>query len=125
MYRSNLNSRDKGGAVAAVIAIHAALLFALLHISGKINFASSQSVMRVFDLNDIPPPPPPPPPLQSQRARPKEMEGGSAPKNIKSEATPVETAAAPAQDGGTRVARRLSADARPEARRGTPVAAPC
>ena len=49
MYRSNLNSRDKGGAVAAVIAIHAALLFALLHISGKINFASSQSVMRVFD----------------------------------------------------------------------------
>ena len=89
MYRSNLNSRDKGGAVAAVIAIHAALLFALLHISGKINFASSQSVMRVFDLNDIPPPPPPPPPLQSQRARPKEKEGGSAPKNIKSEATPV------------------------------------
>ncbi|MGN6058126.1 MAG: energy transducer TonB [Sphingomicrobium sp.] len=91
MYRSNLNSRDKGGAIVAVIAIHAALLFVLLHMSGKVDLANPQSVLRVFDLKDVrlPPPPPPPPPRQRQQTKPKQKEGGSAPKNIKSEATPV------------------------------------
>ena len=89
MYRSNLNSRDKGGAIAAVIAIHIALLFAFLHMSGKISLGDPQAALRVFNLSDIPPPPPPPPPTQSQRSKPKEKEGGSAPKNIRSEATPV------------------------------------
>jgi protein TonB len=88
MYRPNLNTRDKSGAGALVIAIHAALLFAFLNISGKMNLADPQSVMRVFDVRDAPPPPPPPP-QQQQKAKPKEKEGGSAPKNIKSEATPV------------------------------------
>ena len=46
MYRSDLNSRDKGGAIAAVVAVHAALLFALLHMSGKIDLANPQSVLR-------------------------------------------------------------------------------
>ena len=50
MYRSNLKTRDKGGAVAAVIAIHAALLFAFLHLSGRMNIADPQSVLRVFDI---------------------------------------------------------------------------
>src|SRR5213075_340781 len=36
-----------------------------------------------------PPPPPPTPPPRQQKQKPKEKEGGSAPKNIKSEATPV------------------------------------
>jgi protein TonB len=85
MYRSNLNNRDKGSAIAGVIAIHAALLFALLHMSGKMNLANPQSVLSVFDVRDVPPPPP----QQKQQPRPKEKEGGSAPKNIKSEATPV------------------------------------
>jgi periplasmic protein TonB len=89
MYRSNLNRRDKGGAIVAVIAIHAALLFAFLHISGKMEFANPQSVLRVFNVGEVPPPPPPPPPEQRQQAKPKEKEGGSAPKNIRSEATPV------------------------------------
>ena len=31
MYRSDLDTRDKGGAIAAVVAIHALLLFAVLH----------------------------------------------------------------------------------------------
>ena len=35
------------------------------------------------------PPPPPPPPQKQQQPKPKDKEGGSAPKNIKSEATPV------------------------------------
>ena len=88
MYRSNLNSRDKSGAIAAVAAVHGALLFALLHMSGRIDLTDPQSAMRVFDVGEEPPPPPPPPPAAEQ-PRPKEKEGGSAPKNIKSEATPV------------------------------------
>jgi protein TonB len=89
-YRSNLNRRDKSGAIAAVAAIHAALLFAFLHISGRIDLSDPQHVLRVFDVNEVPPPPPPPPPLQQrQQPKPKLKEGGSAPKNIRSEATPV------------------------------------
>jgi periplasmic protein TonB len=89
MYRSDLNSRDKGGAMAGVIAVHAALLFALLHISGAMPLPGEEDVLRVFDINQPPPPPPPPPPQQRQQPKPKEKEGGSAPKNIKSAATPV------------------------------------
>ena len=88
-YRTDLQPRDKGGAIAGVIAVHAGLLFALLHMSGKIDLVDPQSVLRVFDVGQPPPPPPPPPPPQKQQPKPKEKEGGSAPKNIKSEATPV------------------------------------
>src|ERR1043165_2712836 len=87
MYRSDLGKKDKGGAIAAVIAIHAALLFAFLNLSGKMDVAGPQSVLSVFDISPEKPPPPPPP--QQQKAKPKEKEGGSSPKNIKSEATPV------------------------------------
>ena len=90
MYRSDLNTRDKSGAIAAVIAIHAALLFVFLHISGKMDIANPQAVLRVFDVGaENPPPPPPPPPQAREQPKPKEKEGGSAPKNIRSEATPV------------------------------------
>lgn len=88
MYRSDLKNRDKGGAIAAVIAIHAGLLLAFLHLSGKMNLADPQSALSVFNLTN-PPPPPPPPPQQQSRPKPKNKEGGSAPKNIKSEATEV------------------------------------
>ncbi len=89
-YRSNLNTRDKSGAIVAVAAVHAALLFALLHMSGRIDLANPQSMLRVFDVNEVTPPPPPPPPSREQQEpKPREKEGGSAPKNIKSEATPV------------------------------------
>jgi protein TonB len=92
MYRSNLNTRDKGSAVAAVAAIHAALLFVFLHISGRMDFNDPQSVMRVFDVKEIPPPPPPQPdvpePTEKQQ-KPKEKEAPAAPENLKSEATPV------------------------------------
>jgi protein TonB len=75
-----------------VVAIHAGLLFAFLNLAGTINVVDPQRVMRVFDVLDPalpPPPPPPPPPVQQQKPKPKEKDGGSAPKNIKSEATPV------------------------------------
>src|SRR3954469_15831558 len=89
MYRSDLNNRDKSGAIALVIGIHAALLFVFLHISGKMTLADPQSALKLFDIRNRERPPPPPPPPQNQQPKPKEKEGGSAPKNIKSEATPV------------------------------------
>jgi protein TonB len=89
MYRSNLNARDQGGALAAVVAIHAALLLALLNISGRVDLPGAQSVIRVFEIDELKPPPLPPPPPPRQQSRPKDKEGGSAPPNIKSEATPV------------------------------------
>lgn len=87
MYRSNLGTKDKGGAIIAVVAIHALLLLALLHLSGTLGTPDTQSVLRVFDLAEPPPPPPPPP--QQPAPKPKAPEGGSAPANIKSHATPV------------------------------------
>ena len=90
MYRSDLKARDRGGAIAAVVAIHAGLLFILLHLSGRIDLPDPQSALRVFDLRETPPVPPTPPPVQQrQQQKPKLKEGGSAPKNIRSEATPV------------------------------------
>ena len=61
MYRSDLKTRDKGGAIAAVIAIHAALLFVFMHLSGKIDLRDPQRVLQVFDITEVPPPPPPTP----------------------------------------------------------------
>lgn len=90
MYRSDLNTRDKGGAFAAVVLVHAAVLVALLTISGKVPISSVQSALKVFNLEVPPPPPPQPPPSQQrQQVKPKQKEGSSAPQNIKSEATPV------------------------------------
>jgi len=85
-YRTDINTRDRGGAIAAVIAIHAALLFALLHLSGKLDIGQVQNAMSVFNISNPPPPPPPP---EREQQKPKQKEGASSPKNIKSEATPV------------------------------------
>ena len=89
MYRSNLGTKDKGGALIAVVAIHALLLLALLHLSGTLGTPDTQAVLRVFDLAEPPAPPPPPPPQQQPAPKPKAPQGGSAPANIKSQATPV------------------------------------
>jgi protein TonB len=65
------------------------LLFVFLHMSGKIDLGNPQSVLRTFDVNEVPPPPPPPPPQQrAQQPKPSKEEGGS-PANIRSQATPV------------------------------------
>jgi protein TonB len=88
-YRSDISTRDRGGAIAAVVAIHAALLFVFLNISGKLDLGEPQRALSVFTLNPERPTPPPPPPPRSQQPKPNEKEGGSAPKNIRSQATPV------------------------------------
>lgn len=90
-YRTDISKGARGGAIAAVIAIHAVLLFALLHMSGKVDLADPEAALQLFDLTPPKPPPPPPPPPEQRKpqVRPREKEGGSAPKNIRSEATPV------------------------------------
>lgn len=87
-YRTDVTARDKGGAIIAVLAVHAVLVVALLNLSGRVDLTSPESALNVINLVN---PPPPPPPLiaQRQRPKPKKKEGGSAPRNIKSEATPV------------------------------------
>jgi protein TonB len=85
-YRSNISRRDRGGAIAAVVGVHAALLFAFLHLSGKIDLSDPQEALSLFDFADKPPVPPRELPRQS---KPRLKEGSSAPRNIRSEATPV------------------------------------
>jgi protein TonB len=86
MYRSDLGTKDRSGAIAAVIAIHAALLVAFLNISGRMPLPASESVLQVLDIKS---PDPLPPPQEKQQPRQKRKEGGAAPPNIKSEATPL------------------------------------
>jgi protein TonB len=86
-YRTDVNARDKGGAIAAVVAIHAALLLVFLNLSGRIDLTDTQQALGVIDLTK--PPQPPPPKQQRYQARPKQKAGASAPKNIRSAATPV------------------------------------
>ena len=70
-YRTDVNARDKGGAIIAVAAVHAALLFALLNLSGMVDIANPQSALSVIDLANAPPPPPP---IQQQSPKPKQKE---------------------------------------------------
>ena len=93
MYRSGLDTKHKSGALAAVTALHVGLGLALLHLTGTVDLSDVQEGLSVFDVIEAAPPPPepppPPPPREVQKEKPKEKEGGSAPKNIRSEATPV------------------------------------
>jgi protein TonB len=84
-YRSQVQPRDKAAAIAAVVAIHAALLLAFLNLAGAMDAPPREAAFHVFDLAR----PPPPPPRPRQQPRVREKEGGSAPKNIRSKATPV------------------------------------
>ena len=89
-YRTHIGSRDRSAAIAAVVAVHGALLLMLLNLSPRMDVPGAESILRAFDLAQPPPPPPLPPPQQKQRPKPKEKEGGSAPPNIRSQATPVQ-----------------------------------
>ena len=76
MYRSDLGTGHKSGAIIAAAAVNAAMLLAFLQMSGKIDLAEPQSALRVFDIGQKPPPPPPPPPPQHQTPKPKGKGGG-------------------------------------------------
>jgi protein TonB len=89
-YRTDIDNRERSGAIVAVVAIHAALVLVFLHLSGTVNIPGVDAVTRMVDLAQDPPPPPPPPPQLQEKTkpRPKEESGGSPP-NLKSEATPI------------------------------------
>ena len=94
MYRADLDTKDKGGAVFGAAAINAILLLALVQASGRVDLTDPQSVTRVFDvLEQVPPPPPTSEPVRKEqpreREKPKEAEGVASPKNIRSQATPI------------------------------------
>ena len=93
MYRTQLDRKDKSGAIIAVAAVHVGLLLMLLQISGKMDFTQPDSVLRVISLNDAPPPPPEqvqPQPKPEQKPKPRESAGAASPQNVKSKATDVE-----------------------------------
>jgi len=87
MYRPTLNKRDRTGVIAAVLAIHAGLVFALLHMSGTVDLVPEQADLQIFEVSQ--PEPPPPVVVQQVEERVPEKEGEASPPNIKSEATPV------------------------------------
>ena len=69
-------------------AIHGALLYVLLNLSGRTALVVPESALEIIDIVDVMKPPPPVAPKPALQ-KPREREGGSAPKNVKSEATPV------------------------------------
>lgn len=79
--------------MAAVAAIHAALLFVFLHLSGTVDIpTATREITQVFDVREVPPPEPELPVVEQrleERERPKEEEGAASPENIRSEATPI------------------------------------
>ncbi len=92
MYQARPSPRDRAATIALVVAIHAALGFALINLSGNVRNMLPQEVIETFDISE--PPPPPPPPVveklpEPEKAKPKQDEGAASAKNIKSKATPV------------------------------------
>ncbi|QNM81980.1 energy transducer TonB [Sphingomonas sabuli] len=92
MYRTSLDTKDKGGALMAVALVHVGLFFMLLQLSGKIDLTDPQGALDVFDVTEVPPPPPPEQPVvqrtQAQQ-KPEAKEGAASPKNIRSTATEI------------------------------------
>ena len=91
MYQPRPSPRDRAATLALVVAIHVALGFALINLSGTVREALPQDVVEMFDVTV---PPPPPPPVveklpEPEKAKPKKDEGAASAKNIKSKATPV------------------------------------
>ena len=90
MYRSRPSPRDRAAALALVVAIHVALGFALVNLSGNVREALPQDVVEMFDvIVPLPPPPVVEKLPEPEQAKPKEDEGAASAKNIKSRATPV------------------------------------
>ena len=89
MYQSRPSPRDRAATMALVLAIHAALGFALINLSGNVREVLPQEVVEMFDVI-VPLPPPVVVKLpEPEKARPKEDEGAASARNIKSKATPV------------------------------------
>lgn len=90
MYQPKPSARDRIATIAAVLAIHLGLAFALVNLSGPVREALPQDVVDIFDVTE----PPSPPPIVEEipdpaETRPEREEGAASAKNIESKATPV------------------------------------
>ncbi len=90
MLHSTLSARDRAGAIALVVLIHAGVIAGLLMLAPAGTIPQSlQQPLEIFDVLPPKPPPPPPPPVEVEsKAAPKE-EGAAAPPAKKAEASPV------------------------------------
>lgn len=87
MYRPSLNNRERSTTLAAVLAVHAALAFAFLNLSGAMPVVDREDLTELISIAVEPPPPEVEIPLEEERA--PEKEGAASPRNIESQATPV------------------------------------
>ena len=90
MYQPQLTTRDRAATIALVVALHVALVFALINLSPPLRDQLPQEVVEIFDVTE-----PPPPPVvveelpKPDEAEPEREEGAASAKNIESRATPV------------------------------------
>ncbi|MGI8931567.1 MAG: energy transducer TonB [Sphingomicrobium sp.] len=89
MYQARPSARDRAATIALVLAIHAALAFALINLSGNVREVLPEDVVEMFDVTNPPPPPVVEQLPEPEKAKPKEEEGAASAKNIRSKATPV------------------------------------
>jgi protein TonB len=90
MYQPQLSPRDRAATITMVVAIHVALVFALINLSPPLREQLPQEVVEIFDVTE----PPPPPAVVKELPKPDESkpepeEGAASAKNIESRATPV------------------------------------
>jgi periplasmic protein TonB len=99
MYQPQLTARDRAATISLVVALHVALVFALINLSPPLRDQLPQEVVEIFDVTE------PPPPEEAvveevpapQEDAPKEEEGAASPENIRSQATPVAAPKPPIQ----------------------------
>jgi protein TonB len=89
MQRSWVTSKDRAGALAAVLLVHASILAALLTLGQSTNLVRSEGSPPI-DLFEISPEvPPPPEPVRVETRKSPQKEGAAALPARKAEATPV------------------------------------
>ena len=89
MYRPTPTMRDRAGPLAAVVLLHLAIFYGLLHLSGADVELARQADLAVFDVTVPPPPPPPTERIKSKQETARREEAPAAPRNIESQATAV------------------------------------
>ena len=92
MYTGDLTTRDRAAPVLAVIAVHAALGFMLLGMSGHLTPSAGEQALKIFDVREVPPPPeiPPPTPKPDKRTAPAAAKPkAAAPPAKEATATPI------------------------------------
>jgi periplasmic protein TonB len=77
-YRGTADRPDKVKAIAAVIAVHAALAFAILTGLNVEMVKGAVDSLKTFDIREPPPPPPQPPPPQPRPEQQKKPQGAPA-----------------------------------------------